>query len=493
MSTTLSAPVSPDILAKYEVVIGLEVHVQLGTRTKIFCNCPTSFGAEPNSNVCPVCLGMPGALPVLCRDAVEMAIRAGIALNCEIRPFSRFARKNYFYPDLPKGYQISQYDQPFAEHGHVDVTVDGQTTRVGITRIHMEDDAGKSVHDGYRDSDKYSYVDLNRSGTPLIEIVTEPDMRSSDQAYAFLTELKQVMQFIDVSACDMEKGQLRCDANVSVRLFGAPELGTKVEVKNLNSFRFLKQALDYEVTRQVAAVESGQKIVQETRLFNPGSGETVSMRSKEHAHDYRYFPEPDLVPLRISDAWLASIRNSMPELPSSRRDRFLKDFGLREYDADVLTASRALAEYFERAAKAPGSDARSAANWVMGDLSASLKADNREFDNSPVTPEHLGELIALVNSGEISGKIAKDVFAKMYSTGDAPKAIVEREGLKQISDTGALARIVDEVIANSPKQVEQYKSGKTTVIGYLVGQVMKASKGQANPQAVNELIKEKLG
>jgi len=493
MSTTLSAPVSPDVLAKYEVVIGLEVHVQLGTRTKIFCNCPTSFGAEPNSNVCPVCLGMPGALPVLSRDAVEMATRAGIALNCEIRPFSRFARKNYFYPDLPKGYQISQYDQPFAEHGQVDVTVDGQTTRVGITRIHMEDDAGKSVHDGYRDSDKYSYVDLNRSGTPLIEIVTEPDMRSSDQAYAFLVELKQVMQFIDVSACDMEKGQLRCDANVSVRLFGAPQLGTKVEVKNLNSFRFLKQALEYEVTRQVAAVESGQKIVQETRLFNPGSGETVSMRSKEHAHDYRYFPEPDLVPLRISDAWLSSIRESMPELPSSRRNRFLKDFGLREYDADVLTASRSIAEYFERAAKAAGSDARSTANWVMGDLSAALKTDNREFDNSPVTPEHLGELIALVNSGEISGKIAKDVFAKMYATGDAPKAIVEREGLKQISDTGALARIVDEVIANSPKQVEQYKSGKTTVIGYLVGQVMKASKGQANPQAVNDLIKEKLG
>jgi aspartyl-tRNA(Asn)/glutamyl-tRNA(Gln) amidotransferase subunit B len=492
MSTTLTAPVSPDLLAKYEVVIGLEVHVQLGTRTKIFCSCPTSFGADPNANVCPVCLGLPGALPVLSREAVEMAVRAAAALNCEVRPFSRFARKNYFYPDLPKGYQISQYDQPFSEFGHVDVVVNGSAKRVRITRIHMEDDAGKSVHDGYRDSDRYSYVDLNRSGTPLIEIVSEPDMRSSDEAYAFLTEIKQVMQFVDVSPCDMEKGQLRCDANVSVRLYGEPEFGTKVEVKNLNSFRFLKMALDYEVTRQVGIIEAGGRISQETRLFNPDTGETAGMRSKEQAHDYRYFPEPDLVPLRIGSEWQAEICGSMPELPSSRRARFTGTFGLRDYDAEVLTQTRAVADYFERAATA-ASDPRAAANWVMGDLAAALKSANLEFDASPVSPESLGELIALIATNEISGKLAKDIFPKMFAGGETARTIIDREGLRQISDTGALGKIVDDVIAASPKQVEQYRSGKTTVIGYLVGQVMKASRGQANPQSVNDLLKEKLG
>ncbi len=492
MSTTLTAPVSPDTVAKYEVVIGLEVHVQLGTRTKIFCSCPTSFGADPNANVCPVCLGLPGALPVLSRQAVEMAVRAAIALNCQVRPFSRFARKNYFYPDLPKGYQISQYDQPYSEFGHVEIAVGGVPKRIGITRIHMEDDAGKSVHDGYRDSDRYSYVDLNRSGTPLIEIVSEPDMRSSDEAYAYLTEIKQAMQFIDVSACDMEKGQLRCDANVSVRLWGAEQFGTKVEVKNLNSFRFLKMAIDYEVTRQVGIVESGGTVIQETRLFNPDTGETSGMRSKEDAHDYRYFPEPDLVPLRIGQEWLEEIRQSIPELPSARRSRFVEQLGLREYDADVLTQSRAVADYFERAASAAG-DARAAANWVMGDLAASLKSAGLEFDASPVSPENLGELIALIGSGEISGKLAKEIFPKMFTGGETARTIIARERLKQIYYTGALARIVDEVIAASPKQLEQYRSGKTSVIGYFVGQVMKASKGQANPQAVNDLLKEKLG
>jgi len=491
MSSTLSAPVSPEILAKYEVVIGLEVHVQLGTRTKIFCSCPAGFGAAPNSNVCPVCLGLPGALPVVSREAVDMAIRAGLSLGCEVRPFSRFARKNYFYPDLPKGYQISQYDQPVAEHGFVEIHVNGETKRIGVTRVHMEDDAGKSVHDGYRDSDRYSYVDLNRSGTPLIEIVSEPEMRSSDEAYAYLTEIKHVMQFIEVSACDMEKGQLRCDANVSVMLKGAKEFGTKAEIKNLNSFRFLKLALDYEVQRQVALVESGGRVVQETRLYNPDSGETVSMRSKEHAHDYRYFPEPDLLPLRISEEWLSSVRASLPELPATKRARFTGEFGLREYDAEVLTQTRAISEYFDHVAKASG-DPRSAANWVMGDLAAALKTDGLEFSESPVSPEHLGELIALIASGEISGKLAKDIFPKMYAGKESPKAIVEREGLRQISDSGALGSIVDQVIAESPKQVEQYKSGKTTVIGYLVGQVMKLSRGQANPQAVNDLLREKL-
>jgi aspartyl-tRNA(Asn)/glutamyl-tRNA(Gln) amidotransferase subunit B len=482
----------PEVLTRYEPVIGLEVHVQLATRTKIFCACPTGFGAPPNTNVCPVCLGMPGALPVLNRAAVEMAIRASLALHCQVRSFSRFARKNYFYPDLPKGYQISQYDQPVAEFGHVDITVGDSVKRIGITRIHMEDDAGKSIHDGFRDSDRYSYVDLNRSGTPLIEIVTEPDIRSSDEAFAFLTELKQILQFLEVSSCDMEKGHLRCDANVSVRPRGQEKFGTKAEVKNLNSFRFLKQALDYEIGRQIDLVEAGGRVVQETRLYNPDLGETFGMRSKEHAHDYRYFPEPDLVPLRISETWMARIRSTMPELPADKRRRFTEEFGLREYDAQVLSATRAGAEYFERAAAVSG-DPRTTANWVMGDLSAALNAAGADFENCRVSPEHLGELVALIGRGDISGKIAKDVFSKMCETGEAPGAIVEREGLKQISDTGAIAGIIDQVIAANPKQVEQYKSGKTSVIGFLVGQVMKASRGQANPQMANELLRERLG
>src|SRR5215470_8615517 len=342
MSSSATATVPPEIIARYEPVIGLEVHVQLATATKIFCGCPTSFGAPPNTNVCPVCLGLPGALPVLSRRAVELAIKAGLALDCTIRLQSRFARKNYFYPDLPKGYQISQYDEPLAEHGHVDILVNGGAKRIGITRIHMEDDAGKSIHDGFKDSHRYSYVDLNRCGTPLIEIVSDPDMRSSEEAYAYLTELKQVLQYVGVSTCDMEKGHLRCDANVSVRPRGEEKFGTKAEVKNLNSFRFLRMALDYEIARQVAVLESGGRIRQETRLFNPDTGETVGMRSKEHAHDYRYFPEPDLVPLRVSEAWLEQIKSEMPELPARKRARFIESYGLREYDADVLTATRAL-------------------------------------------------------------------------------------------------------------------------------------------------------
>jgi aspartyl-tRNA(Asn)/glutamyl-tRNA(Gln) amidotransferase subunit B len=480
----------PEEIAKYEAVIGLEVHVQLSTRTKIFCGCPTGFGAPPNSNVCPVCLGLPGALPVLNRKAVEMAIQAAIATHCRVNPFSRFARKNYFYPDLPKGYQISQYDQPLAEHGWLEIGLGEAKKRIGITRIHLEDDAGKSIHDGFKDSDHYTYVDLNRSGTPLIEIVSDPDMRSSDEAYAYLAELKLMMQYVGVSECDMEKGQLRCDANVSVMPKGATEFGTKAEVKNLNSFRFAKMALDYEIARQVAVIESGGRVEQETRLYNVATGETAGMRSKEHAHDYRYFPEPDLVPLRVSEAWLGQIRETVPELPADKRNRFVESYGLREYDAQVLTATRATAEYFERAAKAAG-DPRMAANWVTGDLLGALKG--REIAESPVTPEQLGELVAFIAKGEISGKMAKDIFAKMFESGESAAAIIDREGLRQISDTGALEKIVDDVIAASPKQVEQYKSGKTGVLGYLVGQVMKASKGQANPAAVNELLKAKLG
>ncbi len=492
MSSAPPALVAPEVLAKYEVVIGLEVHVQLATRTKIFCGCPTSFGAPPNTNVCPVCLGLPGALPVLSKPSVEMAIQAGLALNCRVNPLSRFARKNYFYPDLPKGYQISQYDQPVAEGGWVEIEAGDRKKRIGVTRVHMEDDAGKSIHDGFKDSDRYSYVDLNRCGTPLIEIVSEPDMRSSDEAYAYLTELKQVLQYVGVSTCDMEKGHLRCDANVSVRLWGAEQFGTKAEVKNLNSFRFLKLALDYEIERQIALIESGGRVAQETRLYNPETGETVGMRSKEHAHDYRYFPEPDLVPLRVSDAWLGEIRSKMPELPAVKRARFIGEYGLREYDAEVLTATRPLAEFYERAAKASG-DPKAAANWVMGDLAGALKAENKEIAESPVTAEQLGELVALIAKGEISGKLAKEIFPKMSASGESAAAIIEREGLKQISDTGALEKIVDEVIAGNPKQVEQYRGGKQTVIGFLVGQVMKATRGQANPQMVNDLLRGKLG
>jgi aspartyl-tRNA(Asn)/glutamyl-tRNA(Gln) amidotransferase subunit B len=485
MSFSTAPAASADEIARFEAVIGLEVHVQLGTRTKIFCGCPTGFGVPPNTNVCPVCLGLPGALPVLNQSAVEMAIAASLAMHCQVNPYSRFARKNYFYPDLPKGYQISQYDQPLAEHGFLDVL----NKRIGITRVHMEDDAGKSIHDGFKDSDRYTYVDLNRSGTPLIEIVTDPDLRSSDEAHAFLTELKMVIQYAGVSECDMEKGQLRCDANVSVRPKGQEELGTKAEIKNLNSFRFAKLALDYEIARQVAVIENGGKVVQETRLYNAATGETVSMRSKEHAHDYRYFPEPDLVPLRVSDAWQERIAKTVPELPADKRARFIRDYGIRDYDAQVLTQTREMSDYFERAAKASG-DGKMTANWVIGDLLGALKG--QDIGQSPVSAEMLSELVALVAKGELSGKLGKDVFAKMFASGESASTIVEREGLKQINDIGALAGIVDSVVAANPKQVEQYKAGKTTVLGFLVGQVMKQSKGQANPGAVNDLLRQKL-
>src|SRR5579863_6181453 len=382
MSTLAMDLASPDLIAKYEPVIGLEVHVQLGTRTKIFCGCPTGFGAAPNTNVCPVCLGLPGALPVLSREAVELAMKAGMALNCAIRPLSRFARKNYFYPDLPKGYQISMYDEPLAEHGFVDIDADGAGKRIGITRIHMEDDAGKSQHEGFKDSDRYTYVDLNRCGAPLI--VSEPDMRSSDEAFAYISELKQTLQFVEVSTCDMEKGHLRCDANVSVRLKGAEKFGTRAEVKNLNSFRFLKQAIEYEVARQVAIVEGGGVIHQETRLFDSDTGETASRRSKEDAHDYRYFPEPDLVPLRVSEKWFCDVRATMPELPAAKRARFIEVYGLREYDAEVLTSTRAMAEYYEVVA-GTSTDPKLSANWVIG--------EGKEITESRVQPVEFGELL----------------------------------------------------------------------------------------------------
>jgi aspartyl-tRNA(Asn)/glutamyl-tRNA(Gln) amidotransferase subunit B len=491
MSTAAPPLATPEQLAKYEPVIGLEVHVQMGTNTKIFCSCPNEFGSEPNTNVCPVCLGMPGALPVLNRQAVEFALAASLALNCQVRPKSIFARKNYFYPDLPKGYQISQYDRPVAEHGSVEIVVGGEHKRIGVTRVHMEDDAGKNTHDGYRDSDRYSYVDLNRCGSPLIEIVSEPDMRSADEAYEYLTGLKLAVQYAGVSNCDMEKGNLRCDANVSVRLKGAEKFGTKAEIKNLNSFRHLKMAVEHEILRQVALIESGGRVMQETRLYNPDLDETFTMRSKEEAHDYRYFPEPDLVPLAISEKWLARVRASMPEMPDVRRKRFVEEFGLREYDAAVITQERALADYYEQTAAAAG-DPQAAANWVTGDLQALLKAEGRTIEGSPVTGARLGELVAMVSKGELTGKMAKDVLARMASTGDGARTIVEREGLKAISDTGELDAIIAKVITDNPKQVEQYRSGKTTVLQFFVGQVMKATRGQADPAVAKEIVERKL-
>ena len=485
MASGVLGVATPEEIAKYEPVIGLEVHVQLNTRTKIFCGCATGFGAPPNTNVCPVCLGHPGALPVLNARALEMAIQAALAMHCTVNSFSRFARKNYFYPDLPKGYQISQYDQPLAEHGELEITAEGVKKVISVTRVHMEDDAGKSIHDGFKDSDRYTYVDLNRSGTPLIEIVSEPDLRSSEEAYQYLSELKLVMQYVGVSECDMEKGQLRCDANVSVRLKGAEKFGTKAEVKNLNSFRFAKMALDYEIARQVAVLESGGRVEQETRLYNVATGETVGMRSKEHAHDYRYFPEPDLVPLRVSDEWLARIREAMPELPRAKREKLGK-LALSDYQVQVLTATQSVTEYFEKANAVSG-DPQGTANWIITELMALPDAFEK------IAPEAIGTLVRKINEREISGKMAKDIFAKMVATGKSPQEIIDSEGLRQISDTGALEKIIGEVIAGNVKQVEQYKSGKTTVLGYLVGQVMKASKGQANPGVVNELLRSKLG
>ncbi|MBZ5672877.1 MAG: Asp-tRNA(Asn)/Glu-tRNA(Gln) amidotransferase subunit GatB [Acidobacteriia bacterium] len=491
MASSMTTAVTPEAIARYEPVIGLEVHVQLATRTKIFCGCPTSFGAPPNTNVCPVCLGLPGALPVLSRHAVELAIEASLALNCRVNPRSIFARKNYFYPDLPKGYQISQYDQPLAEHGFVDIEVGGVHKRIGITRVHMEDDAGKSIHEGFKDSERYTYVDLNRSGTPLIEIVSDPDIRSADEAHAYLTAIKQVLQYVEVSSCDMEKGHLRCDANVSVRLKGAEKFGTKAEVKNLNSFRFLKMAVDQEIERQVGILESGGRVLQETRLFNPETGETVSMRSKEHAHDYRYFPEPDLVPLRISETWLSDIQSKMPELPAARRARFIKDYKIQPAVAQALTQDSATSVYFEGTATSSG-DPQAAANWIIGDLTYSLKEAGKDIKESPISSGTLGSLVGMVSQGKISGKLAKEIFPKMFTTGKEPDVIMAEEGLTQISDEGALGKIIDEVIATNPKQLEQYRSGKTTVMNFFLGQVMKASRGQADPAAVTRLLKEKL-
>jgi len=482
-------------VAAYEAVIGLEVHVQLKTDSKIFCGCSTRFGDPPNTNVCPVCLGLPGSLPVLNRRAVELAARAALALNCRVNPASRFARKNYFYPDLPKGYQISQFDQPLSERGWLEIETNGARTRVSITRLHLEEDAGKSLHEGFPDSDAKTYLDFNRCGVPLIEIVSEPDLRSPPEAYAYLTALKQVLQYIGVSDCDMEKGSLRCDANVSVRRKGEAKFGTKAEVKNLNSFRYLARALEYEIDRQVAMLEEGGRIEQETRLWNLAAGRTEPMRSKEYAHDYRYFPEPDLLPLAVEAKWLEAIRAAMPELPAAKRARFLRDYGLTDYDADVLTATRALADYFEEVVRPDASgrpDPKAAANWIQSELLGALKEAGKEIADSPVSPAALTELLRLMADGTLSGKMAKSVFQKMFSTGKPAKQIIAAEQMEQITDAGEIEKLCREVLAANPGQVEAYKKGKQALFAFFVGQVMKASRGQANPALVNDTLKKLL-
>jgi aspartyl-tRNA(Asn)/glutamyl-tRNA(Gln) amidotransferase subunit B len=468
----------------FEAVIGLEIHAHLLTASKIFCGSSAAFGGEPNTHVCPVCLGLPGALPVLNRAAVDDAIRASLALGCTIHETSIFARKNYFYPDLPKGYQISQYEQPLATGGLL--------AGVRITRVHIEEDAGKSLHEGFADSDRKTYVDFNRSGVPLIEIVTEPDLRSAADASAFFSRLRGILVWLGVNDGNMEEGSLRCDANVSVRRAGEQALGTKAEVKNLNSFRFLQKALEHEIARQIDVVSEGGRVVQETRLWDAAAGRTVSMRSKEEAHDYRYFPDPDLPPVIVDAARIAAIRSAMPELPEARRRRFVDEYALPEYDAGQLTQSRALSDYFE-AAVAAGAPPKIAGNWIMGELARKLKESGAGVAESPVTPARLAGLIALVEKGTISGSMAKDVFEKMYTTDRPAAAIVEADGLSQIDDESQIVALVDGVLAKNADAVAQYRAGKTSAFGFLVGQVMKAAGGKANPRRVNELLKKALG
>ena len=475
----------------WEAVIGLEVHAQLRTRTKIFCGCSTDFGAPPNSQVCPVCLGLPGALPVLNRQAVDYAIKAALACGSRVEPVSVFARKNYFYPDLPKGYQISQYERPLAVGGGLDITTGGAVKRVGLTRIHMEEDAGKSLHEGFADSDRRTYVDYNRSGVPLIEIVSEPDMRSAAEAAEFFSRLRDILVWLGVSDGNMEEGSLRCDANVSVRPAGQSALGTKAEVKNVNSFRYLEKALEYEIVRQIDVLAGGGVVVQETRLWDSGSGRTHSMRSKEEAHDYRYFPEPDLPPLVVNEARIERVRASMPELPDARTRRFTVEYGLPAYDAGVLTQSPALADYFEAVARAAG-NAKAASNWVMGELLRTTNERGQSIAEVPLTPAALAGLITLVDAGTISSSIAKSVFGKMYDSGRSAASIVDEEGLAQIGDESALASIVADVMRGHADAVAQYRAGKRQTFGFLVGQVMKGSGGKANPKLASDLLRRAL-
>ncbi len=477
---------------KYEAVIGLEVHTELQTTTKIFCGCKTSFGAEPNTNVCPVCLGLPGVLPVLNKRVLEFAVRAGLALNCEISRFSKFDRKNYYYPDLPKNFQTSQFDLPICERGHLDIEVNGEKKQIRITRAHMEEDAGKLVHHGtsITDSD-YSLVDYNRTGTPLLEIVTEPDMRSAKEAVAYLEKMRAILQYIGISDCRMEEGSLRCDANVSVRPVGQKELGTKTEIKNINSFKGVEKAIEYEALRQAEILEDGGKIIQETRTWDEKEGVTKSMRTKEEANDYRYFPEPDLAPFTVSEEYIEDIRKTLPELPDERRERYIANFGLSSTDAQYMTNDKDTSDYFEKVVAA-GADPKASVNWIMGEFASQLSNAGIEIAKAPVTPENLAKLLALIAKGTISGKIAKKVFAEMWKNGADPEEIVKAQGLVQISDTGALKELVVKVIANNPKAVEDFKAGKKKAVGALVGQIMKETKGKANPKVINELLNDEL-
>ena len=477
---------------KYEAVIGLEVHTELRTATKIFCSCKTSFGAEPNTNVCPVCLGLPGVLPVLNKKVLEFAVRTGLALNCEISRYSKFDRKNYYYPDLPKNFQTSQYDLPICEHGHLDIEVDGKKSTVRITRAHMEEDAGKLVHHGtsITDSD-YSLVDYNRTGTPLLEIVSEPDIRSAKEAVAYMEKLRAILQYCGVSDCKMEEGSLRCDANVSVRPVGQKELGTKTEIKNINSFRGVERAIEYEAMRQAQLLEDGGTVVQETRTWDEKEGVTKSMRKKEEANDYRYFPEPDLVPFTVSDEYIEEIRKTLPELPDARKARYMESYGLAAYDADYLTNHKDRADYFE-AMVAAGAEPKEAANWLMGDFAKLLSRDNLEMKAAPVQAAAMADLLKLIAKGTISGKIAKQVFAEMWTSGKDPETIVKEKGLVQISDTGALEELAAKVIAANPQSVADFKAGKKKAVGFLMGQIMKETKGKANPQVVNGILTKML-
>lgn len=477
---------------KYEAVIGLEIHCELKTKTKIFCGCATGFGAEQNTHVCPVCLGLPGVLPTVNKRVVEFGIKAGLATNCTINKYSKFDRKNYYYPDLPKNWQTSQYDLPIAEHGWVDIDVDGEKKRIRLTRIHMEEDAGKLVHSGTTIKDSAtSNVDYNRTGVPLLEIVSEPDLRSAEEARAYMEKIKAIMEYIDVSNCRMEEGNLRADINVSLRPAGTEELGTRTEMKNINSFKNLEDAINYEIERQQEVLEDGGHVVQETRTFDPARGITLSMRSKENAHDYRYMPEPDLPPIVTSEETIEKYRSELPELPDARRARLEKEYGLSDYDAGIITSSRAMAEYFD-AVVATGADPKLAANWIMGDLAKNLNEDGIDITKSPVSAERLGKMIGLIMKDTISGKIAKKVFKEMWTNEDDPEKIVKDKGLVQITDTGAIEAAVDAAIAANPKAVAEYKGGKKKAIGALVGQVMKATRGKANPQMVNKMLVEKL-
>ena len=477
---------------KYEAVIGLEIHCELKTKTKIFCGCATGFGAEQNTHVCPVCLGLPGVLPTVNKRVVEFGIKAGLATNCTINKYSKFDRKNYYYPDLPKNWQTSQYDLPIAEHGWVDIDVDGEKKRIRLTRIHMEEDAGKLVHSGTTIKDSAtSNVDYNRTGVPLLEIVSEPDLRSAEEARAYMEKIKAIMEYIDVSNCRMEEGNLRADINVSLRPAGTKELGTRTEMKNINSFKNLEDAINYEIERQQEVLEDGGHIIQETRTFDPARGITLSMRSKENAHDYRYMPEPDLPPIVTSEETIEKYRSELPELPDARRARLEKEYGLSDYDAGIITSSRAMAEYFD-AVVATGADPKLAANWIMGDLAKNLNEDGIDITKSPVSAERLGKMIGLIMKDTISGKIAKKVFKEMWTNEDDPEKIVKDKGLVQITDTGAIEAAVDAAIAANPKAVAEYKGGKKKAIGALVGQVMKATRGKANPQMVNKMLAEKL-